>query len=172
MSNHCILYFKAIKLYMSIILPEKQRMENKRWKSLERKSCLQIIINRMIAVSSTIEFIVLLKVSQLCPTVCDVWKSPWNSPGQTTGMGSFSLFQGIFPTQGKNLGFLHCRQILYHLSHKGSPRTEVGSLFLLQRIFLTQESNWGLLHCRRILYQLSYQGSPHKFVERTKWNAE
>ena len=32
------------------------------------------------------------------------------------------LLQGIFPTQGSNLGFLYCRQILYQLSHKGSPR--------------------------------------------------
>ena len=48
--------------------------------------------------------------------------SPWNCPGQNTGVGSFSLLQGIFPTQGSNPGFPHCRQILYHLSHKGSPR--------------------------------------------------
>ena len=48
--------------------------------------------------------------------------SPWNSPGQNTGVGSVSLFWGIFPTQGSNLGVLHCRQILYQLSHKGSPR--------------------------------------------------
>ena len=47
--------------------------------------------------------------------------SPWNSPGQNTGMGSLSLLQGIFPTQGSNPGFPHCRQILYQLSHKGSP---------------------------------------------------
>ena len=47
--------------------------------------------------------------------------SPWNSPGQNTKVGSFSLLQGIFPTQGSNPGFLHCRQILYQLSHKGSP---------------------------------------------------
>ena len=47
--------------------------------------------------------------------------SPWNSPGQNTGVGSLSLFQGIFPTQGLNPGLLHCRQILYQLSHKGSP---------------------------------------------------
>ena len=32
------------------------------------------------------------------------------------------LLQGIFPTQGLNLGFLHCRQILYHLSHQRNPR--------------------------------------------------
>ena len=48
--------------------------------------------------------------------------SPWNSPGQNPGVGSLFLFQGIFPTQGSNTGLLHCRQILYQLSHKGSPR--------------------------------------------------
>ena len=46
--------------------------------------------------------------------------SPWNSPGQNIGVDSFSLLQGIFPTQGSNLGLLHCRQILYHLSHQGT----------------------------------------------------
>ena len=39
-----------------------------------------------------------------------------------TGMGSLSLLQGIFPTKGSNPGLPHCRQILYQLSHKGSPR--------------------------------------------------
>ena len=49
--------------------------------------------------------------------------SPWNSPGQNTGVGSsLSLLQGIFPTQGLNPGLLHCRQILYQLSHKRSSR--------------------------------------------------
>ena len=48
--------------------------------------------------------------------------SPWNSPGQNTGVGSLSLLWGIFPTQGLNPGLLHCRWILYQLSHKGSPR--------------------------------------------------
>ena len=47
--------------------------------------------------------------------------SPWNSPGQNTGVGSLSLLQGIFPTQGSNPGLLHCRWILYQLSHEGSP---------------------------------------------------
>ena len=46
---------------------------------------------------------------------------PWNSPGKNTGVVCCSLLQGIFPTQGSNPGLLHCRQILYHLSHKGSP---------------------------------------------------
>ena len=46
--------------------------------------------------------------------------SPWNSPGQNTGVGSLSLLQGVFPTQGSNPGLLHCRRILYQLRHKGS----------------------------------------------------
>ena len=48
--------------------------------------------------------------------------SPCNSPGQNTGVGSLSLLQGIFPTQGSNPGLPHCRQILCQLSHKESPR--------------------------------------------------
>ena len=50
--------------------------------------------------------------------------SPWNSLGQNTGVGSLSVFQGIFPTQGWNPGLQHCRQILYRLSRKGSPNLE------------------------------------------------
>ena len=46
--------------------------------------------------------------------------SQCNSPGQNTGVGSLSLRQGIFPTQGSNPGLPHCRWILYQLSHKGS----------------------------------------------------
>ena len=49
--------------------------------------------------------------------------SPWNSPGQNTGVGSLSLLWGIFPTQGLNPSLPHCRQILYQLSHKRTPRT-------------------------------------------------
>ena len=48
--------------------------------------------------------------------------SPWNFLDQNTGVGSPSLLQGIFPTQGLNPGLPHCRQILYQLSHQGSPR--------------------------------------------------
>ena len=44
--------------------------------------------------------------------------SPWNSPGQNTGVCSLSLLQGSFPTQGLNPGLLHCRWILYQLRHK------------------------------------------------------
>ena len=63
-----------------------------------------------------------VKATQLCPTLCYPmeFSSPWNSLGQNTGVGSHSLLWGIFPTQGSNPGFPHCRQILYHLSHQGS----------------------------------------------------
>ena len=48
--------------------------------------------------------------------------SAWISPGQNIGVSSRSLLQGIFPTQGLNPGLPYCRQILYQLSHQGSPR--------------------------------------------------
>ena len=63
------------------------------------------------------------KVAQSCLTLCEpVDCSPWNSLGQNSGVGSLSLLQGIFPTQGLNPGLPHCRRFLYQLSHKGSPR--------------------------------------------------
>ena len=65
-----------------------------------------------------------VNAAQLCLTLCNLMDlhTPWNSPGQNTGVGSLSLLQGIFLTQGSNPGLPHCRQILYQLSHKGSPR--------------------------------------------------
>ena len=64
-----------------------------------------------------------MKVAQSYLTLCpDGLYGPWNSPGQNTGVGSLSLLQEIFPTQGLNPGLPHCRQILYQLSHQGSPR--------------------------------------------------
>ena len=49
--------------------------------------------------------------------------TPWNFPGQDTGVGTCSLLQGILPIQGLNPGLPHCRQILYQLSYQGRPRT-------------------------------------------------
>ena len=65
-----------------------------------------------------------VKVAQSCLTLCDPMEfhSPWNSLGQNTGVGSLSLLQGIFPTQGSNPDLPHCRWIFYQLSHKGSPK--------------------------------------------------
>ena len=47
---------------------------------------------------------------------------PWDSPRKKTRVSCHALLQGIFPNQGWNPGLPHCRQILYHLSHQGSPR--------------------------------------------------
>ena len=47
-----------------------------------------------------------------------------DSPGKNTRMGCHALLQGIFPTQGSNPGLLHCRWILHHLSHQGSPKVK------------------------------------------------
>ena len=46
---------------------------------------------------------------------------PWGFPGKNIGVGCHALLQGIFSTQGLNPGLLHCRQILYPLSHLGIP---------------------------------------------------
>ena len=54
----------------------------------------------------------------------------WNSPGKNTRVGSHSFLQRIFPTQGLNRGLLQCRQILYCLSHQGSPRILEWALIL------------------------------------------
>ena len=50
----------------------------------------------------------------------------WNSPGNNTGVGCLFFLQGIFLTQGLNLGFLHCRQILYSRSHQGRLYVRMG----------------------------------------------
>ena len=86
---------------------------------------------------------------------------PSEPPGKSinTVMGSLSLLQGIFPTQGLNPGLPHCRQILYQLSHQGSPQLLEWIAYPFSRgICQTQKLKWGLIHCRRILYQLSHQG--------------
>ena len=56
--------------------------------------------------------------------------SPWDSPGQNAGVHSLSLLQGILPTQGSNPGLPHCRQILYQLSHEGSPIARLNFIYL------------------------------------------
>jgi len=57
-----------------------------------------------------------------------------------TGAGCHSLLQGIFLTQRLNLDFLHCRQILYHLSHQGRPIALVlKSKFLLMAYMAVYE---------------------------------
>ena len=71
---------------------------------------------------------------------------PWNSPGQNTGVGNLSLLQRIFPTQGSNPGLLHWRQILYQLSHKGSPRMLEKEAFPFSSRS-SQPRNWTWVSC-------------------------
>ena len=80
--------------------------------------------------------------------------SPWDSPGQNTGVGGLSLLQGIFPTQ--RLNPIDCIAGGFFTSW-ATREAGVGSLSLLQRIFPTQHSR---------LNQLSYQGSP-----KWKWKS-
>ena len=70
-----------------------------------------------------------MKVAQSCPTVCD--SMDFSLPGssvygifqaQNPGVGSRSLLQGIFPTQGLNPGLLHLRQTLLSVP-LGRPST-------------------------------------------------
>ena len=67
-------------------------------------------------------------VAKLCPPLATLWTvafgllCPWGSPGKNTGVCCRFLLQGIFPTQGLNLGLLHCSWILHSLSHQGSFR--------------------------------------------------
>ena len=67
-------------------------------------------------------------VTQSFPTLCNPMDySPpgfsihGSSPGKNSGVGCHALLHCFFPTQESNPGLLHCRQILYHLSHQGNP---------------------------------------------------
>ena len=84
------------------------------------------------------DYAVLCLVAQLCPTLCDPMDDSLpgssvhgESPGKSTGVGGQALLLGIFSAQGSNAGLLHCRRILYHLSHQGSPLfSSVAQLYL------------------------------------------
>ena len=84
---------------------------------------------------------------QLCAT-------PWTAAHQAPVFrreGCHSLLQGIFLTQGSNLGLLHCRWILYHLSHQGhllyNISTYINKLNHFAHLQLTQ-------HCKSTILQL------------------
>ena len=84
---------------------------------------------------------VLCLVSQLCSTLCDLMDCGpprssvhGDSPGKNTGVGCHAFLQGISQAQGSNPGLLHCRQILYCLSHQGSPISIIS--YIKIRLFL------------------------------------
>ena len=99
-----------------------------------------------------------VKFTQSCPTLCDPQLfglySPWNSPGQITGVGSLSLTSpGDLPNPGIEPRSPSLQADSLPAEPQGKPRdTGVGSLSLLQRIFQSQELNWVFLHCRQIFF--------------------
>ena len=108
--------------------------------------------------------------SESCSVVSEsLWPhglyTPWNSLGQNTGVGSLSLLQGIFPTQGSSPDLMHFRWILYQLNQQGSPqilewvayqffrgsswpRNQTGVFFIAGRLsssWATRETPWQIL---------------------------
>ena len=71
---------------------------------------------------------------------------PWNFPGKSAGVGSHFLLQGTSLTQGLNLGLPHCRQMLYHLSHK--DRNE---------LYILKANTLELFHVRQLQSRLEPQ---------------
>ena len=99
-----------------------------------------------------------MKVTQSCPTLCnsmDYTVHAWNSPDHNTGVGSLSLLQGIFPTQGSNPGLPHCRQIIFQLRHQGSPRMLEWAACSFSSRSSRPRHRTGVSHIAG-----SYQGSP------------
>ena len=87
------------------------------------------------------------------------WDSPWDSSGQNAGVGSCSLFQGIFPSQWSNPGLPHCRRILHQLRHQGSPGTLEWGSCPFSRIS-SWPRTWTRVFCRiGEFFTNSYQGS-------------
>ena len=83
------------------------------------------------------------------PNLCDPMDRtcPWNSPGQNTRVGNCSLLQGIFSTQGSNLGLPHCRQIRYHLSILGIMYIHTNVLLLIINMVNHNRRKFHLFHC-------------------------
>ena len=92
--------------------------------------------------------------------------SPPGTPVHGILQATILKWVAISFSRGLKLGLLHCRQILYHLSHQKSLRsTGVSSHSLLHSIFPTQGLNLGLPHCRQILYYLSHQEALYYLIE-------
>ena len=109
--------------------------------------------------------------SESCSAVSDSLRphglySPWNSPGQNTGVGSLSLLQRILPNPGIEPS---SPTLLVDWLPAEPPRKPKNLEWVTHPFFSgssqSRKRNQGLLHCRQTLYQLSYQGS-----QRLRWN--
>ena len=90
---------------------------------------------------------------------------PWDFPGKNTGAGCHFLLQRIFATRWSNLGFLHCWQILYHLSYQGSACQWSGSWKTKPRVLEKR------LHFFFIFYIASHYHH-HSILEGHFWHFE
>ena len=84
--------------------------------------CYQAIKKKILIQDTTRKNLKNIVLSESLSIVSDSLRPHGILQGRNTGVGSLSLLQGIFPTQGSNSGFPYCRWFLYKLSHKGSPR--------------------------------------------------
>ena len=96
---------------------------------------------------------VLRLVNQLCLTLCHPVDGSLpgssvhgDSPGKNSGVGSHAPLQGFFPTQGSNPGLLHCREILCHLSHQGSPQLYLNEVSKVVKL-IEEESRMVVTRC-------------------------
>ena len=106
---------------------------------------------------------------QSCFSCVWLYETPWTvahqaplttgcSPGKITGVGSLSLLQGIFPTQGSNPSLVHCRKTFHCLSYKGSPLPWVSC-----RISLNKHSKWNQSFLKK-------KNTLHHSPSQTRWN--
>ena len=100
--------------------------------------------------------------------------SPWNFLGQNTGVGSLSLPQGIFPTQGSNPGMLHCRWILYQLSHKRRPQEitpeySLGGPILKLTLQYFGHLMWRADSLEKILMLTKIEGRRRRGQQKMRW---
>ena len=116
---------RTSQTYLQILCFTKQpshsekRFSTGQYRPIGLKNTLGQWMQRSVGVVKLLGHVRLLRPHGLWPArlLC-----PWDSPGKNTGVGCHSLLQGIFLTQELNPGLLHCRQTLYWLSYKGSPK--------------------------------------------------
>ena len=77
-------------------------------------------------------------------------------PGRNTGVGCHDLLQAIFPIWGWNTGLLHCRQILYHLSHLGSSSCPNSCLYFQMRAWSNFRMLGKLIQAQRLAHHLTF----------------
>ena len=122
---------KTKKFWKAITLKKKKKKEEE--EELKKNCLLFSIVAASVSWFSCT--VVVVKVTQSCPTLCN--HMVYTAHGQNTGVGRLFLLQGIFPTQGSKPGLLHCRWILYQLSHNGNLIFSCMLLLLLSHFIVS-----------------------------------